>query len=195
MKSTSAMVGSFNLVGLHIPVIKDADHLSAKIAAITRLVRLLCILPSKQGRAYHRAGHGGRRISAAIPFMRWSTPASVWSCSTTCPPVSRTALPHQLLPIVGDVGDQTLAASLIKAHDIDAIIHFAGSIIVPESVGIRSSIIATTPPSPRPDRRRGQRRRPALHLQLDRGDLRRPRGVPIAEDIHTAPVSPMAGRS
>jgi UDP-glucose 4-epimerase len=44
------------------------------------------------------------------------------------------ALPHPMLPVVGDVGDQALVASLIKAHDIDAIIHFAGSTIVPESM-------------------------------------------------------------
>src|SRR5262245_5736093 len=44
------------------------------------------------------------------------------------------ALPHPMLPLVGDVGDQALVASLIKAHDVDAIIHFAGSTIVPESV-------------------------------------------------------------
>src|ERR1044072_7156956 len=44
------------------------------------------------------------------------------------------ARPHPMLPVVGDVGDQTLVASLIKAHDIDAVIHFAGSTIVPESV-------------------------------------------------------------
>jgi UDP-glucose 4-epimerase len=37
-------------------------------------------------------------------------------------------------PIVGSVGDQALVASLIEAHGIDAIIHFAGSTIVPESM-------------------------------------------------------------
>jgi UDP-glucose 4-epimerase len=35
---------------------------------------------------------------------------------------------------VGDIGDQTLVAGLIKQHGIDAIIHFAGSVVVPESV-------------------------------------------------------------
>ena len=46
----------------------------------------------------------------------------------------RSALPKPLLPIVGDVGDQALVASIIETHQIDAIIHFAGSIVVPESV-------------------------------------------------------------
>ena len=45
-----------------------------------------------------------------------------------------TALPKQMLPIVGDVGDQALVASLIEDHGVEAIIHFAGSTIVPESM-------------------------------------------------------------
>lgn len=44
------------------------------------------------------------------------------------------ALPAPLLPIVGDCGDQELVASLIADNGIDAIIHFAGSTVVPESV-------------------------------------------------------------
>jgi UDP-glucose 4-epimerase len=44
------------------------------------------------------------------------------------------ALPHPLLPIVGDTGDQALVASNIDTHHVDAIIHFAASIVVPDSV-------------------------------------------------------------
>ncbi len=36
--------------------------------------------------------------------------------------------------IVGETGDQKLVAALIKEHGVDAIIHFAASIVVPESV-------------------------------------------------------------
>jgi UDP-glucose 4-epimerase len=36
--------------------------------------------------------------------------------------------------IVGDTGDQPLVASLIAEHEVDAIIHFAASTVVPESV-------------------------------------------------------------
>ena len=39
-----------------------------------------------------------------------------------------------MLPIVGDIGDQALVAPLIDEHNVDAIIHFAGSIVVPDSV-------------------------------------------------------------
>jgi len=36
--------------------------------------------------------------------------------------------------VVGDIGDRALVESVIREHTVDAIIHFAGSIIVPESV-------------------------------------------------------------
>jgi UDP-glucose 4-epimerase len=36
--------------------------------------------------------------------------------------------------IVGDTGDQTLVARLIREHDVEAIIHFAASVVVPDSV-------------------------------------------------------------
>ena len=36
--------------------------------------------------------------------------------------------------IVGETGDQELVASIIEKHDVDAIIHFAASTVVPESV-------------------------------------------------------------
>lgn len=36
--------------------------------------------------------------------------------------------------VVGDVGDQDLVRTVIEKHGVDAIIHFAGSIVVPESV-------------------------------------------------------------
>jgi UDP-glucose 4-epimerase len=36
--------------------------------------------------------------------------------------------------VIGDVGDQTLVTRVIRDHNVDAIIHFAGSIVVPESV-------------------------------------------------------------
>lgn len=36
--------------------------------------------------------------------------------------------------VVGDVGDSDLVAEVIRSNGVDAIIHFAGSIVVPESV-------------------------------------------------------------
>jgi UDP-glucose 4-epimerase len=44
------------------------------------------------------------------------------------------AVPKQAEFIEGDVGDQSLVQGLIEGRDIDAIIHFAGSVVVPDSV-------------------------------------------------------------
>lgn len=44
------------------------------------------------------------------------------------------AVPEGVPLVVGDVGDSELVARTLAQYDIDAIIHFAGSIIVPESV-------------------------------------------------------------
>jgi UDP-glucose 4-epimerase len=43
-------------------------------------------------------------------------------------------VPAQAPLVVGDVSDAKLVAELIKTHKVDAVIHFAGSVIVPESV-------------------------------------------------------------
>ena len=44
------------------------------------------------------------------------------------------AVPSKARLVVGDVGDAKLVADLVGKHDIEAIIHFAGSVVVPESV-------------------------------------------------------------
>ena len=44
------------------------------------------------------------------------------------------AVPKGVSLVVGDTGDQGLAASIIAEHRVDSIIHFAASIVVPESV-------------------------------------------------------------
>lgn len=36
--------------------------------------------------------------------------------------------------VEGDIGDEALVSKVIRTHNVDAVIHFAGSIIVPESV-------------------------------------------------------------
>ena len=42
--------------------------------------------------------------------------------------------PPRATLVVGDVGDQELVRSIVRKHGVEAIIHFAGSIVVPESV-------------------------------------------------------------
>jgi UDP-glucose 4-epimerase len=46
----------------------------------------------------------------------------------------RSALPSSVPLFVGDAGDQDTVASIIGEHNVDAIIHFAGSIVVPDSL-------------------------------------------------------------
>jgi UDP-glucose 4-epimerase len=44
------------------------------------------------------------------------------------------AIPPSVPLVVGETGDQALVAALIAKHGVDAIIHFAASIVVPDSV-------------------------------------------------------------
>jgi UDP-glucose 4-epimerase len=46
----------------------------------------------------------------------------------------RGAVPEAATFVMGDAGDQALIETVIKRHNVEAIIHFAGSIVVPESV-------------------------------------------------------------
>lgn len=46
----------------------------------------------------------------------------------------RSALPMTVPLFVGDAGDRDLVSSIIREHDVTAIIHFAGSIVVPDSL-------------------------------------------------------------
>ena len=46
----------------------------------------------------------------------------------------RWAVPAGVPLMVGETGDQTLVARLLREHGVDAIIHFAASIVVPDSV-------------------------------------------------------------
>jgi UDP-glucose 4-epimerase len=46
----------------------------------------------------------------------------------------RSALPKTVPLVIGDVGDEALAADLVRTHGVTEIIHFAASIVVPDSV-------------------------------------------------------------
>ena len=46
----------------------------------------------------------------------------------------RWAVPAHVPLIVGDIGDQDLVATVMAKHGITAVIHFAGSVVVPDSV-------------------------------------------------------------
>jgi UDP-glucose 4-epimerase len=101
------------------------------------------------------------------------------------------ALPSPLRPIVGDTGDQALVASLIQRHNVDAVIHFAASIVVPDSVRDPLGYYRNNTANSR-----------ALIETAVQGGVRHfifsstaavygnPAQVPVAEDAPTAPVSP-----
>lgn len=44
------------------------------------------------------------------------------------------AVPPEARLVVGDIGDAALLDSVFRRHSVDAVIHFAGSIVVPESI-------------------------------------------------------------
>src|SRR5487761_1948659 len=46
----------------------------------------------------------------------------------------RWAVPDKATLVVGDFGDEDLVTEMLTRHDIEAIIHFAAKIVVPESV-------------------------------------------------------------
>jgi UDP-glucose 4-epimerase len=101
------------------------------------------------------------------------------------------ALPKPMLPIIGDAGDQALVGSLIKAHNIDAVIHFAGSTIVPESMRDPLGYYRNNTANSR-----------SLIEAAVKGGVRHfifsstaavygnPARVPVDEDTPTAPLSP-----
>ena len=102
-----------------------------------------------------------------------------------------TALPAPLLPIVGDVGDQALVAELIEDHEVETIIHFAGSTIVPDSMKNPLGYYGNNTANSR-----------ALIEAAVKGGVRHfifsstaavygnPARVPVAEDDPTLPLSP-----
>ena len=101
------------------------------------------------------------------------------------------ALPAPMLPIVGDIGDQALVARLIEDHEVEAIIHFAGSTIVPDSMRNPLGYYGNNTANSR-----------ALIEAAVEGGVRHfifsstaavygnPARVPVAEDDPTVPASP-----
>jgi UDP-glucose 4-epimerase len=93
--------------------------------------------------------------------------------------------------VVGDTGDQPLVASIIAEHGVDAIIHFAASAVVPESVAQPLAYYRNNTVNSR-----------ALIETAIKGGVKHfifsstaavygnPEHVPVAEDAPTMPMSP-----
>lgn len=75
------------------------------------------------------AGYIGSHAVLALRDARW--PVVVIDDLTTG---FRWAVPGDVAFVEGDIADQALVESIMSAHGIGAVVHFAGSIIVPESV-------------------------------------------------------------
>jgi len=93
--------------------------------------------------------------------------------------------------IVGETGDQELVASIIAKHDVDAIIHFAASTVVPESIAQPLAYY----------RNNTVNSRALIETAIDGGVKHfifsstaavygNPERVPVAEDAPTMPMSP-----
>ena len=73
------------------------------------------------------AGYIGGHVVLAL-MDRGEIPAVLDDLSTG----HRTAVPPTLPFFEGDVGDVDLLAHIIKANEIEAVLHFAAKIVVPE---------------------------------------------------------------
>ncbi len=82
-------------------------------------------------------------------------------------------LPEGVPLFIGDAGDENLVEGVIAAHGVDSIIHFAGSVVVPDSMrdplGYYRNNTVTTQCLLECGR---EVRRQPLHLFIDRGSLR-----------------------
>jgi UDP-glucose 4-epimerase len=103
----------------------------------------------------------------------------------------RAAIPASVLLYVGDAGNRELVTALIGAHGVEAILHFAGSVVVPDSVrdplGYYRNNTMTT--------------RNLIEAAVSAGVHQfifsstaavygNPENVPVAEDAPTKPMSP-----
>src|SRR5215468_7357074 len=66
--------------------------------------------------------------------MNWPMPANAWSYLTICPQASIGTVAKDVPLTIGDTGDQNLVGETIREYKIESIIHFAASIVVPDSV-------------------------------------------------------------
>lgn len=100
-------------------------------------------------------------------------------------------LPEGVPLFIGDAADENLVESVIAAHDVDAIIHFAGSVIVPDSMrdplGYYRNNTMTTRSLLNAAVRSGIKRFIFSSTAAVYGN---PDRMPVTEDMPTRPLSP-----
>jgi FlaA1/EpsC-like NDP-sugar epimerase len=134
------LAGSLEFYRVHIPGIKHAGHFRRlEMLRITPLIQPLPQAPPKNAEK-SRVRRMTVLVTGGAGYIGSHTVHDLVDAGESVVVLDNlstgfaSALPKPMLPIVGDVGDQALVATLIEEHKVDAIIHFAGSTIVPESM-------------------------------------------------------------
>ena len=198
MNRTSVMEAICRIVlraGVHIPGIKHAGPLVRRgrsaISRLTRPAAKAFARNERRGRAMTVLVTGGAGyIGSHTVHALVDAGERVLSCSTICPPALPPRCPSRCCRSSATSATSALVAALIEEHKVDAIIHFAGSIVVPEfDEGSARLLPQQHRQLARADRGRGQGRRAAFHLLLDRRGLRQSgaragrRGRPDRADV------------
>jgi UDP-glucose 4-epimerase len=130
-------------------------------------------------------------MSEATPFVRCLKRTNAWSCSTISPPAFPPLSRRESRFVIGDAGDENFVDTVIAEHGVDCVIHFAGSIVVPESM--RDPLLYY--------RNNTMTTRSLLNVAVRRGVKRfifsstaavygEPDQVPVPEHARTRPLSP-----
>jgi UDP-glucose 4-epimerase len=101
------------------------------------------------------------------------------------------AVPDGVPLFIGNAADEALVESVVASHQVDSIVHFAGSVVVPDSVrdplGYYGNNTMTTRNLLAAAMRSGVRR---LVFSSTAAVYGEPQSVPVAEDAPTRPSSP-----
>jgi UDP-glucose 4-epimerase len=100
-------------------------------------------------------------------------------------------VPQGVPLFIGDAGDENLVEGVIAAHDVDTIIHFAGSVVVPESIRDPLSYYRNNTLTTRNLLNVAVKCRiPRFIFSSTAAVYGNPDQVPVAEDAATRPLSP-----
>ena len=101
------------------------------------------------------------------------------------------ALPHGVPLIIGETGDEALVPRLIREHEISAIMHFAASIVVPDSVADPLGYYRNNTANSRTLIECAVRGRVKQFIFSSSAAVYgNPAKVPVSEDDAVAPISP-----
>jgi UDP-glucose 4-epimerase len=100
-------------------------------------------------------------------------------------------IPEGVPLFIGDVSDENLVEGVIAAHDVDSIVHFAGSVVVPESMRDPLSYYRNNTMTTRNLLNAAVRCKIARFIFSSTAAVYgNPEQMPVAEDAPTLPLSP-----